>query len=942
MELPHKSFASCSAFLSLFSLCALGLNAARSHESTNQNVDEVVRTVNAMRRTETARTLPPLTSIGNGSIDNSFNPRVTTHGVIQCMILQPDGKILIGGSFVETNSQPRTNIARLNADGTTDTSFNAGLGPDFTVFTIRMQSDGKILIGGEFSTVDGVARNGLARLNSDGSVDTSFSPAISANATQVYAVAIQPDGKFLIGGTFFTSTGNNVVRLNSDGSLDNSFNPGTSIFFASLHVITLQLDGKILVAGDGGPINGPKPGVLRLNANGSLDSSFNPGSGADGLNVRAVSLQPDGKIVIGGNFTTFNGTTRNSIARLTANGSLDSTFDPGTGLDPNYFVFGLVIQSDGKIVLVGFFFNLNGVRRNSIARVNSNGSLDSSFNTGTGITWIQDSGSIGSAYSIALQSDGRFIIGGEFTGFNGTPRNSTARINSNGALDTSFVPEPANAGTVYSAAVQSDGKIVIGGDFSAVNGIRRNSVARINSDGSLDTSFNPGAGPVGIGSGAPIIAVVLQTDGKILLGGQFSQFSGMSFNGVVRLNTNGSIDASFTPAYKNVGNALVIRPNGKIIIGGSFVVAQLNPDGSIDPSFNVTVDFSVMSLALQTDGKLLVGGFFSTVNGTTVSNIARLNADSSVDTSFIGSADQPVNGITLQADGKIIMVGPNNIVNAATPRCIARLNSNGSLDSSFNMIMSFGQMYASAVTVDNKIVMGGRFRTVDNERIDLATVNSDGTFYAPLNVAVDINDPSMGQYFNFPLSVGYSVQTVKIQSDGNVIVAGNFTTVNHATHISVARIIKGQEATPTPTPTPSPSPSPTPTASPIELILDSSGPEANQLAALDSVLFIRDPFVVLNSGNLFTPINDRNTRLVIFATNLQLAQGETAAAVLINLVDANNQTYDVVAEDVRPISNSNFTQVVFRLPNNLSSGSCTIKLRAHGQTTNTGIIRIRI
>src|SRR5207302_4767654 len=146
---------------------------------------------------------------------------------------------------------------------------------------------------------------------------------------------------------------------------------------------------------------------------------------------------------------------------------------------------------------------------------------------------------------------------------------------------------------------------------------------------------------------------------------------------------------------------------------------------------------------------------------------------------------------------------------------------------------------------------------------------------------------------------------------------------------------------PSPSPSPGASPSPSPSSSPIQLMLDASGPAPDQLAALDSVLFFRDPFPVVNSANLLNQGSDRNTRVVIFATNLQLAQGETSSSVVVNLVDANNQNFDVSAEDVRTVPNFDFTQVIFRLPNNLSIGTCTIKLKAHNQISNPVSIRIR-
>ncbi|MDX6500062.1 MAG: hypothetical protein QOG23_3322 [Blastocatellia bacterium] len=127
----------------------------------------------------------------------------------------------------------------------------------------------------------------------------------------------------------------------------------------------------------------------------------------------------------------------------------------------------------------------------------------------------------------------------------------------------------------------------------------------------------------------------------------------------------------------------------------------------------------------------------------------------------------------------------------------------------------------------------------------------------------------------------------------------------------------------------------------IQLLLDQSGPSLDQLAALDSILFVRDPFPVVNSADVLNLGVDRNTRVIVFVTNLQLAQSETSSSVVVNLVDSNNQSYDVAAEDVRFLSNSGFTQVIFRLPNSLAVGTCTIKVRAHSQVSNVGTIRIR-
>jgi len=127
---------------------------------------------------------------------------------------------------------------------------------------------------------------------------------------------------------------------------------------------------------------------------------------------------------------------------------------------------------------------------------------------------------------------------------------------------------------------------------------------------------------------------------------------------------------------------------------------------------------------------------------------------------------------------------------------------------------------------------------------------------------------------------------------------------------------------------------------PMELLLDTSGPAADQLAALDSILFLRDEFPVVNLANSLN-LGDRNTRVTLFVTNLQLGAGEPSSSVIVNLLASNNQSHDVAAEDVRPVPNFPFTQVIFRLPDNLPVGTCTIRITAHGQVSNSGTIRIR-
>lgn len=355
--------------------------------------------------------------------------------------------------------------------GTLDTSFNPGTGTSSGVMSLALQSDGKSVIVGDFTSVNGVSRNHVARLNTDGSLDATFAPSSGAN-DRVASVAVQSDGKILIGGDFTSVNGaarNRITRLNSDGSLDSSFSVGTGAS-DRVFAVAVRPDGRVLIAGNFTSVNGTaRTRVALLNSDGSVNTGFSVGTGPSSAPYN-IAVQSDNQAIITGWFTTVAGTTRNRIARLNAFGGLDTSFDPGTG--PNSDVYDAVIQPDGKVLIGGWFSTVGAVARDGVARLNSDGSLDPTFDPGTGVDG-------GDSYDVALQSDGKVLVAGSFTTFNGTARNRVARLGANGSLDTSFDTSAGPNAVVDDMAIQSDGNIVIGGGFSAVGGVSRNHVARL-------------------------------------------------------------------------------------------------------------------------------------------------------------------------------------------------------------------------------------------------------------------------------------------------------------------------------------------------------------------------------------------------------------------------------------------------------------------------------
>lgn len=353
-----------------------------------------------------------------GSLDTTFSPDAQADGPVYSLALQPDGRLLVGGAFTKVNQVVRHRIARLKTLGALDPTFDIGSGPDATVNALALQADGRILIGGSFTNVSGTNRSAIARLNSDGTLDRFFSPGAGAD-NPVYAITLQPDDRILIGGAFASIDGWSrfgVARLNTNGTVDTTFDPRSGAN-GNVYAVALQADSKVLIGGEFTLVdNVPRNHLARLLPNGHLDTAFAPdviGS------VRAILVQADGRIVVGGSFTNVNGVARNYLARLNADGSLDAAFLGGmAGADSA--VFALAQQVDGRILAAGDFTTFNGVTRNRLTRLNPDGSNDPTINFGNGADAF--------IAAVLVQPDRKIVIGGGFTSYDDQPRRSIARL----------------------------------------------------------------------------------------------------------------------------------------------------------------------------------------------------------------------------------------------------------------------------------------------------------------------------------------------------------------------------------------------------------------------------------------------------------------------------------------------------------------------------------
>lgn len=776
-------------------------------------------------------------------------------GFVAAVGVQADGKIVVGGGFNAINGVARNGLARLNPDGSVDAAFDpgavccgsggdAGVGFTAPISAVLIQRDGKIVIGGGFSEVNGVPRNGLARLNTDGSLDTVFDPGSGLASTSasgglppVESIIEQPDGKLIVGG-YFTAVDDvprsGLVRLNASGSVDTTFDPGTALAigfpdFGPITGMALLESGQLLVAGGFQAFNDIKrKGLALLNPDGTVDP-FDPAieQFETPPTLSGLLVQPDGKILISGSFFVSGVDFRINLARLNPDGTLDLTYQ--TEFDPAAETYRfLALQPDGKILVHRQFADGNGNSQQAIARLNADGTPDPAFS----VVLAPGGQSRLQVLDIALAPSGGILVAGDLAPSAESPVRGIVRADSAGNVDAAFQPQLELAegfgSNVAATAAQADGKVLVGGSFTRVNGTPRNLITRFNRDGSLDGAFAPEI--EGGETAGEIAAILVQEDGKILIGGVFSTVNGTSRNGIARLNGDGSLDTSFDPgsgtqddpgAGGGIGRvaALGVQPDGKVLVAGSFATLQgqpvrafgrLNPDGTFDPSFISGVGDcalcdvpQIQSVHPQTNGLIVVRGNFERVNGFVIPRLARILADGSVDAAYLPpvSVNDEVTATVVDPGGvvTVAVTGPSSTGEGTATRLL-RLNPDATPDAAFapGEILGddSGAAPVSALALDaaGKLLVAGSFQSIGGTaRRGLARLNTDGS----LDTGFDAGAGFENGVFQPTRNAGPLVATIALQNDGGIIVGGSFAIANDQPRLGVARF---QGGTPGPDP----------------------------------------------------------------------------------------------------------------------------------------------
>lgn len=551
----------------------------------------------------------------DGRIDSGFTPRFGTVGaIVRTIALGDDGGIYIGGRFGVINNDSRLNLALFAPDGTLDDTLDRAVnGP---VSALAVQADGRLLIGGAFTEVINSQRSNLARLLTDTLIDPDFAPAING---EVRAIEVLADGSIGIGGRFNligTAQRTGLARLARDGALLPTPRIDALTAGAQVNVLREQADRRLLFGGQfnvGGPQQNGS--LARADVDGRLDQTLNPPAPSS---TTAVVQQPDGRLLVA-RAEGCTGGTPTCLRRHFTDGSVDPGFvSPGF----NAGIRELALLPDGDILVAGDFTEIDGVAHPNLVRLNPNGSLDAGFAMPAELR----------VAGFARLADGRIAAGGLLGPSGSNEQHGLRILLPNGSFDAAAETPGFPGQGVDGIAIDGEGRVLVTLFQRAVGA--STGAARFFADGQRDDSFS-------LTSNGRIRAVHALPDGRLLLGGSFTNLRGQPAEHLARLRADGGLDTGFraalelpngTPSQQIGVNALAVRRDGRIVVGltaGATNAVQsslrlLEPDGAAIAAIAPTLLGVVDTLYLQDDGRVLFGGRFATAFGPTRVGLARL------------------------------------------------------------------------------------------------------------------------------------------------------------------------------------------------------------------------------------------------------------------------------------------------------------------------------
>ena len=655
------------------------------------------------------------------------------------------------------------------------------------------QADDKRLVAGTFSRVNGTALAGLVRLDAAGMVDQAFAQNLGT-ANNIYRIrSYGAAGQYLLGAYGGNVTAGGIsrvelLRLNATGTADASFNVGNgpSGGYGYVNEFAVQPDGKVIVTGSFDTFSGTAAaGVARLNANGSLDASFNVGTGLDAnapdySEGATVAVQADGKILVGGYFSVYGGQPSNGLVRLNANGTFDTSFAPA--LSSGSSVEGIVVQPDGKVLVNGYII-LNGSNI-GLVRLLPTGALDPSFSTTSLLGSSVSTSGLGQA--VVLQPDGKIVASGYFNAANG--RTNVVRLNPDGTLDASFQAPSGNVSSPNALGLQANGSVLLAGS-PTISLTSENSSLRLSSTGTIDPTFAPV-----IQSPGRVTAVVAQPDGRVIVGGNFTELNGQAVHRVARLSSSGTLEASYSAAtglLPGPVTTLLLQPDGKALVGTSAGSLRLLAGGSPDPGFAPFLSSNVYAMALQPDGRIMMA---TSAVSSTYRYLVRLTSSGAYDPSFVRPVTSAgtglpgvVDGVVMQPDGRIVVSESFSTPGQQPVERVVRYLASGALDASFDYSTTFTtstftpRLYALALQADGKLLVGGNQTLVNGAaRTGAVRLNATGGL-----------DASFAPNFSF----AGTLYNLTVQPNGRILLGGSFSGTGSGVSLSnLGRVLANGQA----------------------------------------------------------------------------------------------------------------------------------------------------
>ncbi|MFN8254918.1 MAG: T9SS type A sorting domain-containing protein [Bacteroidales bacterium] len=663
------------------------------------------------------------------NVDQSFKPVIKGFPDISSIMVLPDGKFFIGGIISSIGNTPSKSVIKFNSDGTVDTTFQTSiyLSNPGKITSFTVDADNKVLIGAQQFMLNG--KEHIVRLNADGTFDNTFSCSLK----EISHIECIANGKYIV------TANNNLFRINNNGSIDFSFSAYSEPFGLYTGSFKVLDNEKILCAIHyTSLVYGCSFGKLvRLNSDGSLDSEFDSGTcedttGTDKL-IYDIEIQTDGNILIGGNFKFYKGKIAKGIIRLKSNGEIDSSFNCSISeIFDRSGVTDLALCKENKIMLCGGCLEVPF--SNKVLRLYDDGSMDSSFNIANIKIPISTQFYFPSTYFPKMGVyDGRTYVIGAHLGFNEIKSFGILALDSVGQMINSFQPEIGGNPIVNTVLRQGDGKLIIGGEFTQVDSFYINNIVRFNIDGSIDTTFLKN---IGIGPDFEVKSIVQQSDSKLILGGVFS---------LVNNNYTG-------------------------------LLTRLNPDGSLDGSFKANIEKmfegeGINKIIVDSADQIIIGGVFGIVNGEERNSFAVLNPDGTLNSSIspdllMSDYFIKISDMVYQSDKRLVLGGERITNTYNLYGFTTRLNKDGTIDDSFHKYVSNYSIKSLAVIQDDKIVAGD-LNIRYNESAHICQFNKNGEIIDSTTIS-----------FSPPFENSAEICTIEYPGGDQLIIGGSFRTVN--------------------------------------------------------------------------------------------------------------------------------------------------------------------